>query len=61
MFLNLKFEVAIGFGSYKLLKLGTRGLVYKFATILVVSFCPTKWNCHLFYLGINTCIYCMVV
>jgi hypothetical protein len=58
---NLKFEVAVGFGSCKLSKLKTRSLVYKTMTILAVSFCPTKWNCHLFCPGINMCVYCMVV
>jgi hypothetical protein len=60
MFFNLKFEVAIGFGNYKLLKLRIGGMVYKIVIIIVVSFCPIKWNCHLFCLGTHMCIYCMV-
>jgi hypothetical protein len=38
MFFNLKFEVAVGFGSCKLSKLRTRGLVYKTMTFFLVNF-----------------------
>jgi hypothetical protein len=61
VFFNLKFEVVVGFGSCKLLKLRTRGLVYKIVTFLPVSFCPIEWNCHLFCPGTDMCIYCMVI
>jgi hypothetical protein len=61
MFFNLKCEVVVGFGSCKLSKLRTGGVVYKNVIILVLNFCPIEWNCHLFYPGTNMCIYCMVV
>jgi hypothetical protein len=61
MFFNLKFEVDVGFGSCNLSKLRIGRLVYKTVTILIVNFCPTKWNCHLFCPKIDMCIYCMVV